>query len=96
MGKEIKKITLLEGEGIHVHNLYGTDVQVVPENFESLSSNSLKAVIIKSSERMALIHEKPDGNPGEHKTIKMKPGLYIMGRQVEFNSAEEAYRQILD
>lgn len=84
--KKKTKHTLLLGEGIHQHTLYGefkTDEQ--PE-FSSL-------VVTKESE---LKHEHPNGSFGEHNTLKIETGEWSLGKQVEYNPFDKRITQIWD
>jgi hypothetical protein len=84
--KKKTKHTLLKGEGIHQHTLYGDFKVKEQENFSPL-------VVTKDSD---LIHEKPDGSTGEHKTLKIEQGEWVMGQQVEFNPFDQKVTRVWD
>ena len=70
-----EKRVLLLGEGIHQHTLYGRI-----ENDNRFSEDD----IILDDDGI-LVHEKPDGSKGEHHSLLVDKGRWIMGRQVEFD-----------
>ena len=74
--KKMKKQTILVGEGVHQHTLYG--------NFKSESEVSDFAEI-EVLEETLIKHEKPNGEFAEHKGLKVKQGSWVMGLQVEYN-----------
>ena len=74
--KKMKKQTILVGEGVHQHTLYGdfkSDVNVT--DFAEIEV--LGETIVK--------HEKPNGEFAEHKGLKVQQGKWVMGLQVEYN-----------
>lgn len=76
--KNFKQKTLLRGEGIHQHTLYGefeTDTEVADKDFTK--------VTVK--EQSLLKHEHPNGSFAEHKGLHLKEGNWVMGRQVEYS-----------
>jgi hypothetical protein len=73
--KYSEKRVLLLGEGIHQHTIYGRI-----ENDNRFSEND-----IILDEDGVLVHEKPDGSKGEHHTLLVEKGRWILGRQVEFD-----------
>ncbi len=73
--KYSEKRVLLLGEGIHQHTLYGRI-----ENNNQFSEND-----IILDEDGVLVHEKPDGSKGEHHSLLVAKGRWIMCRQVEFD-----------
>jgi hypothetical protein len=84
--KKKTKHTLLVGEGVHQHTLYGnfaigeqTDFMEVQVNEESL-----------------LKHEHPNGNFGEHETLKVETGEWVMGKQVEYNPFNQKITRVWD
>jgi len=74
--KKMKKQTILVGEGVHQHTLYG--------NFKS-NTEVTDFAEIEVLEETLLKHEKPNGEFAEHKGLKVKQGSWVMGLQVEFN-----------
>jgi hypothetical protein len=87
MKRNVKKQTLLLGEGIHQHTLYGDfTIEKNPTDFAEL-------VVNKDS---LLKHEHPNGSKGEHETLIVNKGKYVMGKQVEFNPFENRVTQIWD
>ena len=86
--KAKKKHTLLKGEGINQHTLYG-DFMV-----EDTATDFADVVVTKDS---LLKHEQPDGSfSKEHQTLKIKKGDWVMGKQVEYNPFERTITQIWD
>ena len=79
--------TLLKGEGIHQHTLVG--------NF-TINENETEFTNISVSNDSDLVHEKPDGSFGEHKTLKVVSGKWKMGKQVEYNPFDGRVTQIWD
>jgi hypothetical protein len=74
--KKMKKQTILVGEGVHQHTLYGS--------FKSNSEVSDFAEI-EVLEETLLKHEKPNGEFAEHKGLKVKQGSWVMGLQIQYN-----------
>jgi|TARA_R110001583_G_scaffold155702_1_gene307345 hypothetical protein len=82
-----KKHTLLLGEGIHQHTLYGEfsiDTDVVDYPTIEVTKDSL------------LQHELPNGKFGEHKTLKVDKGTWVMGKQVEYNPFSQKVERVYD
>jgi hypothetical protein len=85
--KSKQKHTLLKGEGIHQHTLFGQfKIDEEQAEFSDL-------VVTKDS---LLKHEKPDGSFGEHKTLKIENGNWTMGKQVEFNPFNQKIERVWD
>lgn len=80
------KHTLLKGEGANQHTLYG-DFKVK----EKIEFSNL--VVTKDS---VLRHEQPDGSFAEHKSLKVKTGDWVMGKQVEYNPFTQTISEIWD
>ena len=85
--KKKNKHTLLVGEGVHQHTLYGDFL--IEENREDFTNLSVQ----KDS---LLKHEQPSGAKGEHETLKIDKGSYRMGKQVEYNPFEGTITRIWD
>jgi hypothetical protein len=82
------KKTLLKGEGINQHTLYG-DFAVAEAVPQFAQINVLKDSVLR--------HEQPDGSfSKEHKALKVEKGDWRMGKQVEFNPFEQTISQIWD
>jgi len=82
-----KKHTLLKGEGINQHTLYGDFVVGDEPRYTN--------VLVK--EESLLKHEQPNGSfSKEHQTLKIKKGDWVMGKQVEFNPFEGRVTDIWD
>ena len=80
------KHTLLLGEGVHQHTLYG--------NFRIDESNDFATLeVVQESE---LKHEHPNGSFGEHKTLKIVQGDWSMGKQVEYNPFSQEVTRVWD
>lgn len=73
----MKKLTILKGEGSNQHTLYGEfNVLDSSEDFKS----------IEVLEKSLLRHERPDGSfSEEHKTLEVEKGIWVTGKQVEWN-----------
>lgn len=84
--KKQKKETLLKGEGIHQHTLYG-DFDV------TLDSGDFKEIDVLEAQ---LKHELPNGKFGEHNTLNVESGNWVMGRQVEYNPMVRKVTRIWD
>jgi hypothetical protein len=84
--KPKKQHTLLVGEGIHQHTLYGDFLVEEKTEFPALE-------VTKDS---VLRHEKPDGSFGEHQPLKVEQGNWSMGKQVEYNPFENNITQVWD
>jgi hypothetical protein len=85
--KKTNKHTILLGEGVHQHTLYGDfSIDIEAKQFSSLVVNS-------DSE---LKHETPGGQFAEHNTLKIGKGDWVMGRQVEYNPFKREVSQVWD
>lgn len=83
-----KKYTLLKGEGIHQHTLYGS--------FASVDSAIYDFDWIEVLKDSVLRHEKPDATFGEHKALPIKRAVYVMGKQVEYNPFSRMLSRVWD
>lgn len=81
-----RKHTLLLGEGVHQHTLYGNFM--VGEQPEFTEVNVMEESLLK--------HEHPNGNFGEHETLKVESGQWVMGKQVEYNPFNQTITRIWD
>jgi hypothetical protein len=81
-----KKHTLLLGEGVHQHTLYG--------DFRIDDKDEFTGVEVM--EESELKHEHPNGNFGEHMTLKIESGNWSMGKQVEYNPFTKIISRIWD
>ncbi len=87
MKKAKKKQTILFGEGIHQHTLYGKFV----------SENELNDfAVIEIKEDTLLKHELPNGKFGEHNTLSIEKGQWVMGKQVEYNPFTQKVTRVWD
>jgi hypothetical protein len=86
MKKRQKKFTLLKGEGVHQHTLYGDfGIDTTTEDYKiSVDVDSL------------LKHEHPNGSFGEHETLTIEKGKWVMGKQVEFNPFDKRISRVWD
>lgn len=85
--KKAKKHTLLKGEGVNQHTLYGSFSYEEVEDFP--------AVLVEKDS--LLKHEKPDGSfSNEHKALQVERGLWSMGKQVEYNPFEGRVTRVWD
>jgi len=84
--KKTKKHTLLKGEGANQHTLYG-DFKVGD------SPDFTEVEVLKESD---LRHEQPDGSFGEHQTLRIEKGDWVMGKQVEYNPFNRSISQVWD
>ena len=84
--KKKTKHTLLVGEGVHQHTLYGS--------FNIGEQTDFMELVV--SEESLLKHEHPNGNFGEHKTLQVEDGKWVMGKQVEFNPFSQKVTRIWD
>ena len=83
--KKQSKFTLLKGEGIHQHTLYG-DFSI---------DTDIELAQIKVSKESLLKHEKPNGQfSNEHKALQVEKGDWVMGKQVEYNPFNRAISNI--
>mgnify|MGYP003331428375 CR=1 FL=1 len=82
------KHTLLKGEGVNQHTLYG--------NFAIDESQSDFTDVLVEKDSL-LKHEKPDGSfSNEHRTLLVEKGDWVMGKQVEFNPFDQKITRIWD
>ena len=83
-----KKHTLLKGEGVNQHTLYG--------NFAIDESQSDFTDVLVEKDSL-LKHEKPDGSfSNEHRTLLVEKGDWVMGKQVEYNPFSRQVTRIWD
>jgi hypothetical protein len=80
------KHTLLKGEGINQHTLYG--------NFTVGSKTDFMEVNVGRDS--VLRHETPNGKFAEHKSLPVDEGKWVMGKQVEFNPFENKVSRVWD
>jgi hypothetical protein len=80
------KHTLLKGEGANQHTLYG-DFKIGEQ------TDFMEVEVVKES---LLKHEQPDGSFGEHKTLKIEKGGWVMGKQVEYNPFNQKITRVWD
>lgn len=85
--KQYKKKTLLLGETINQHTLYG---KFVTEE----KTTDFADILVK--EESILRHEEPNGNFAEHKALKIEQGNWVMGRQVEYNPFSQSVSRVWD
>lgn len=81
------KKTLLLGETINQHSLYGKfamDEQVT----------DFADILVK--EESILRHEEPNGNFAEHKALKIEQGNWVMGKQVEYHPFNQTVSRVWD
>jgi hypothetical protein len=85
-----KRKTILLGEGIHQHTLVGefeVDDNVAVADYPQINVR----------ENSQLLHEKPNGGwSGEHKTLPIRKGGYVMGMQVEYNPFSQSVSRVWD
>ena len=85
--KKANKKTILRGEGSNQHTIYGDfKVKNETDDFTIIS-------VLKDAE---LRHEEPNGEFAEHNTLKVDKGVWVMGRQVEFNPFKRTISQVWD
>lgn len=88
MKKKENKKTLLVGEGIHQHTLYGEFT--TEEKITDFAP-------VKVKKDCVLRHEKPDGRfSNEHKPLKVDKGEWVMGKQVEYNPFDQKISRVWD
>jgi hypothetical protein len=88
MKQNTTKKTLLVGEGVNQHTLYGK-FAIEPKH------GDFAEVAVK--EDSVLRHEKPDGSfSNEHQPLKVERGDWVMGKQVEYNPFNRTITQIWD
>lgn len=86
--KKKTKHTLLKGEGINQHTLYGN----FRINEEQEAFNDIEV-----AEESDLRHEQPNGSfSNEHKTLRIEKGDWVMGKQVEYNPFTKQVTQVWD
>jgi len=83
-----KVLVILKGEGINQHELHADTIER-DEKVKELSE-------IRVGRNGFLRHVDPVGNPGDHNTIEMEEGTYVVGRQVEFNPFTQNISGVFD
>ena len=84
--KKQTKITLLKGEGAHQHSLFGKF------NITSADTDFTEIEVLEAK----LIHELPNGTFGEHNTLNVESGEWVMGKQVEYDPMNRVTTRIWD
>jgi len=84
--KKQTKITLLKGEGAHQHSLVGKF------NITSADTDFTEIDVLEAK----LIHELPNGTFGEHNTLNVESGEWVMGKQVEYDPMNRVTTRIWD
>jgi hypothetical protein len=85
--KRKQKHTLLKGEGVNQHTLYG----------DFLIEEKTDYSILKVEKDSVLRHEQPSGLfSNEHKALQVEKGDWVMGKQVEFNPFTQSITRIWD
>ena len=79
--------TILKGEGVNQHTLYGRF---------SIDENETDFAEISVAKDTELRHEQPDGSFAEHNTLKVGKGEWVMGKQVEYNPFKQSIQRIWD
>jgi len=87
MKKVKNKHTVLRGEGSNQHTIYG--------NFK-VESETADFSVISVKEEAELRHEEPNGEFAEHNTLKVDKGVWVMGKQVEYNPFKRTVSQVWD
>ena len=89
MTKKFKnKKTLLVGEGVNQHTLYGNFA--VEDTINDFAE-------VKVKETSLLKHEQPNGTwSNEHKTLEIAEGNWKMGKQVEYNPFNQQVSRVWD
>lgn len=82
----MKRHTLLKGEGIHQHTLYG--------EFDIDNKMEMSTLVVTADSK--LVHETPTREFAEHKTLIIEQGNWVMGRQVEFNPFNGSISRVWD
>ncbi len=86
MSKKMKKHTLLKGEGINQHTLYG--------EFEVDDKMDFSRLVVNKDS--VLRHETPSGQFAGHKALSIDKGNWVMGRQVEYNPMDGRVTRVWD
>lgn len=86
-----KRTIVLKGEGSNLHVLEGEYVEVDPGTEKENVTTRVFEV-----EKALIKHETPSGEKAEHETLKVEKGMYVLGRQVEYNPAERIITNIWD
>ena len=85
--KKKNKHTLLKGEGINQHTLYG-DFKIGDET---------DFMVVEVTKESLLKHEQPSGAfSNEHQTLKIEKGDWVMGKQVEYNPLSQKVTRVWD
>lgn len=82
----MKRVVILKGEGANQHTLYG-DFKMTEVDFSEFTVN----------ERGVLRHETPTQQySNEHKPLSIEKGLWVQGKQVEYNPFNREVTQVWD
>lgn len=84
---KMKKHTLLKGEGVNCHTLYGEFLT------ETEEKDFIKVLVKEDS---LLKHETPSGQFAEHNTLQIDKGEWVMGKQVEFSPFDRKINRVWD
>lgn len=83
-----QRTILLRGEGANLHVLEGEYVEVDQNNEDEVRLFEVEEAYIK--------HETPSGEKAEHETLKIENGMYVFGKQVEYNPTRRIVTRIWD
>lgn len=86
MKKPKNKLTILKGEGVNQHTLYG--------DFSHREDG--ETIILDVAEDSVLRHETPSGKFAEHQSLRVEKGQYITGKQVEYNPFSRTITRVWD
>lgn len=87
MKERKNKHTIIKGSGGNHHNLYG--------DFE-IDTEATEFAEISITKETKLQHEEPSGAFGEHNTLIVEEGDWVLGKQVEYNPFKGTVSQVWD
>lgn len=86
----VKRTVVLTGEGANLHVLEGEYTEV------AISENKEETKRMFEVEEAFIKHETPSGEKAEHETLKVEKGMYVLGRQVEYDPMKRIITNIWD
>jgi hypothetical protein len=99
----LKKKTLIVGNGGHQHDLIGKiSVKHTEDDIHILNGNTSvndvedDFIQVNVLEDTLLKHQTKEGKFGEHNTLELEKGLWVSGKQVEFNPFDGKVSRVWD
>lgn len=87
MKRKENKQVLLKGDGINQHTLYGKF---------AIDGEITDFVEVSVKDDCVLKHEEENGKFAEHQALAIDKGIWVMGKQVEYNPFSREVSRVWD